>query len=329
MQPTHHLVTALLLAFSALTLLQAGPAAKREPGGVLEKQKPAAQAREAKEYRGFKIDIIDIKDQPVADLLRFIADQVGLNLYLDASVSENMKVTYTFRDMPWDQVLDIAIEDTGLFSDYAAGVLWVGTEEAARRMGRMATLGEAELKPLVANPLLGKRFSGSELSLDTKGTATVAAVLAEIAEHADLNIYLHPAAADLEARYQLKNMPWDQALDIVLQNAGLTFRMANHNLWVGPVSVYRALGSPDQYPSYVGKPIDVDLRDERLASWLGSLAAAQGLRLETEKGGTLGDIRINYAFVDTPWDQALDIVLANANARAYINDGVLTVLALD
>ena len=38
--------------------------------------------------------MIDIREQPVLDLLRFLADEVGFNLYVDSSVG---RVTATYR----------------------------------------------------------------------------------------------------------------------------------------------------------------------------------------------------------------------------------------
>ncbi|MDJ0834907.1 MAG: type IV pilus secretin PilQ [Acidobacteriota bacterium] len=79
-----------------------------------------------KEYRGFEIAIIDVRDQPVLDLLRFIADQVGINLYVDPSVGDT-RATYRFRNMPWDQVLDIILTNAGLEKEFKNGVLRVAT----------------------------------------------------------------------------------------------------------------------------------------------------------------------------------------------------------
>jgi type IV pilus assembly protein PilQ len=58
--------------------------------------------------------------------LRFIADQVGINLYVDPSVGET-RATYRFRNMPWDQVLDIILTNAGLEKEFRNGVLRVAT----------------------------------------------------------------------------------------------------------------------------------------------------------------------------------------------------------
>jgi type IV pilus assembly protein PilQ len=88
-------------------------------------------------YRGFDI-VIDIREQPVLDLLRFLADEVGFNLYVDNSV-QDIKATYKFRNIPWDQALDIILTNANLDKEFRNGVLRVATteqfakEEEARR----------------------------------------------------------------------------------------------------------------------------------------------------------------------------------------------------
>jgi len=86
----------------------------------------------SKEYRGFEIAIIDVREQPVLDLLRFIADQVGINLYVDPSV-EDTRATYRFRNMPWDQVLDIILTNASLEKEFKNGVLRVATIEKFKK----------------------------------------------------------------------------------------------------------------------------------------------------------------------------------------------------
>lgn len=79
-----------------------------------------------KKYRGFEIQKIDVKDANVVDLLRFLADQVGFNLYVDPSV-QNLKATYSFRNIPWDQAMDIILRNANLDWDFENGVLRVAT----------------------------------------------------------------------------------------------------------------------------------------------------------------------------------------------------------
>ena len=65
------------------------------------------------EYSGFIIQRLDVKQTSLIDLIRFLADMVGLNLYIDSSVQDK-KVTYLFKNLPWDQVLTIILYNAGL-----------------------------------------------------------------------------------------------------------------------------------------------------------------------------------------------------------------------
>jgi len=86
---------------------------------------------ENKDYKGFEISIIDVKDADVVDLLRFIADQVGINLYVDSSVPP-LTATYRFRNIPWDQALEIILANANLDKEFRNGVLRVATMEKFR-----------------------------------------------------------------------------------------------------------------------------------------------------------------------------------------------------
>ncbi len=84
-----------------------------------------------RKYVGEKIGLIDIKDIDIRDLLRYIADFAGLNLIVDSSVSGT--ATYRFKDIPWDQALDIILKDKGLGSELSNGVLRVATLEKFKK----------------------------------------------------------------------------------------------------------------------------------------------------------------------------------------------------
>ncbi len=86
---------------------------------------------EEPEYRGFEI-MIDIREQPVVDLLRFLADEVGFNLFVDSSVGA-VRATYKFHNIPWDQALDIILTNADLDKEFRNGVLRVATTAKFQR----------------------------------------------------------------------------------------------------------------------------------------------------------------------------------------------------
>ncbi len=97
-------------------------------------------------YHGFEIQKIDVKDANVVDLLRFLADQVGFNLYVDPSV-QNLKATYSFRNIPWDQAMDIILRNANLDWEFENGVLRVATTKKFKEeaIARRELLIEREL----------------------------------------------------------------------------------------------------------------------------------------------------------------------------------------
>jgi len=321
MQTKHYAVALGLCAVTFLMLAQAGPAEPNPAAAALAgKQQPT----EKKAYRGFPITHIDVKDQPAGDLLRFIADKVGLNLYIHPSVDDSIRVTYQFEKIPWDQVIDIVITDTDLYSEYSNGLLWVGTQEAAHVFIEKRNEASTRLRPLLANPVLSERYSGHTIDLQVENVS-MKTVLAEIAQKADLNIYLHPEVNKTSATYNFTGIPWDQCLDIVLQNAGLTYRYAGHNLWVAPIDVYQRLGMPDQYPRYRGKKQDLDLRGTSLGDWLRSYAERFDLTIEGVDPSRFDRVVLGWRFEDTPWDQALDICLNNHGASLIVRGEVMSI----
>jgi type IV pilus assembly protein PilQ len=97
-------------------------------------------------YQGFEIQGIDVVDVQVTDLLRFFADQVGFNLFVDNSV-KNISATYKFSNIPWDQAMDIILRNAGLDYQYSNGVLRVATTKKFKQEAeaRRALLMEQEL----------------------------------------------------------------------------------------------------------------------------------------------------------------------------------------
>lgn len=64
---------------------------------------------------------IDVRKVSLIDLLRFLADEVGFNLYIDGSVKDEM-VTYRLKNMPWQQVLTIVLANSNLVGEFQGTV---------------------------------------------------------------------------------------------------------------------------------------------------------------------------------------------------------------
>jgi type IV pilus assembly protein PilQ len=115
------------------------------PQPVLGPQTPAAQmapvsAEAAKKYTGEPISV-NLKDVDLKDFFRLIHEISGLNIVVDPAVHGN--VTLVLDQVPWDQALDIVLENNDLSSQIDGNVLRIATQDTIRR--------EAESRRALAN----------------------------------------------------------------------------------------------------------------------------------------------------------------------------------
>jgi type IV pilus assembly protein PilQ len=94
-----------------------------------------------------------------------------------------------------------------------------------------------EVKPVIYDPnklVQGTRggYQGEKLSLNFQNI-DVRSVLNVIADFTDLNIITSDSVQG-NLTLRLKDVPWDQALDIILQTRGLDMRKNGNVLWIAP-----------------------------------------------------------------------------------------------
>jgi type IV pilus assembly protein PilQ len=91
-----------------------------------------------------------------------------------------------------------------------------------------------EVKTLVENPnrLVRPGYVGEKLSLNFQNVE-VRAVLQVIADFTGLNIITSDTVSG-SLTLRLRDVPWDQALDIILQSKGLDMRKTGNVVWIAP-----------------------------------------------------------------------------------------------
>ncbi len=92
-----------------------------------------------------------------------------------------------------------------------------------------------EVKPVVEDPnrlVQSGRYTGEKLSLNFQNVE-VRAVLQVIADFTGLNIITSDTVSG-NLTLRLKDVPWDQALDIILQSKGLDMRKTGNVVWIAP-----------------------------------------------------------------------------------------------
>jgi len=90
-----------------------------------------------------------------------------------------------------------------------------------------------EVKPVnTASAATRNRYTGEKLSLNFQNVE-VRSVLNVIADFTDLNIITSDTVTG-NITLRLKDVPWDQAMDIILQTRGLDMRKNGNVIWVAP-----------------------------------------------------------------------------------------------
>ncbi len=113
-----------------------------EPGGVPGQQPGAGPPAEgtpppgaptataSKKYTGEPISV-NLKDADLKDFFRLISEISGLNIVIDPSISG--KETLVLNDVPWDQALDLVLENHGLDKQLEGNVLRIASVESLKK----------------------------------------------------------------------------------------------------------------------------------------------------------------------------------------------------
>lgn len=179
-------------------------------------------------------------------------------------------------------------------------------EYLAYHSGKTFTL---EVKPLVATKeekekeQLGQEYTGEKLSLSFQNI-DVRAVLQLIADFTNLNLVTSDSVKG-SITLRLKNVPWDQALDIILKTKGLGMRKSGNVILVAPS---KEITDREKLELQAKKQIEQlePLKTELIqvnyakATDLAALLTAKGTGVMSDRGKTAIDVRTNTIIaVDT------------------------------
>jgi type IV pilus assembly protein PilQ len=106
----------------------AAPAAAPEP--AVPQARPAAASQQVGRYTGEPISV-NFKDVDLKDFFRLIHEVSGLNVVVDPGVKGSL--TLVMEDVPWDQILDIVLQNNNLDKQIDGNVLRVATRDALKR----------------------------------------------------------------------------------------------------------------------------------------------------------------------------------------------------
>jgi type IV pilus assembly protein PilQ len=148
------------------------------------------------------------------------------------------------------------------------------------------------------------RYSGEKLSLNFQ-SVEVRAVLNVIADFTDLNIITSDTVAG-SITLRLKDVPWDQALDIILQTRGLDMRKSGNVIWIAPRDELAtreklALESQSQINELEQTRTEAFQMNYQKAADVQKLLSDPTQRMLSKRGSAVVDARTNTLFVqDVP-----------------------------
>src|SRR5688572_12648055 len=165
-----------------------------------------------------------------------------------------------------------------------------------------------EVKPVVADPARAAaqrgRYTGERLSLNFQNVE-VRAVLNVIADFTDLNIITSDTVTG-NITLRLKDVPWDQALEIILQTRGLDSRRSGNVIWIAPRDELAtreklALEAANQISDLEQTRTEVFQLNYHKAEAFVKILTDPAQRILSKRGSAVIDPRSNKIFVqDTP-----------------------------
>lgn len=162
-----------------------------------------------------------------------------------------------------------------------------------------------EVKPVVpdATPKKGQ-YVGEKLSLNFQNVE-VRAVLNVLADFTDLNIITSDTVGG-SITLRLKDVPWDQAMDIILQTRGLDSRRNGNVIWIAPRDELAtreklALEAAQQINDLEQTRTEAFQMNYQKAGDVAKLLSDKTQPLLSKRGSAVVDARTNTLFVqDTP-----------------------------
>jgi type IV pilus assembly protein PilQ len=148
------------------------------------------------------------------------------------------------------------------------------------------------------------RYVGEKLSLNFQNVE-VRAVLNVIADFTDLNVITSDTVAG-SITLRLKDVPWDQALDIILQTRGLDMRKSGNVIWIAPRDELAtreklALEAQSQISELEQTRTESFQINYQKAADVQKLLSDPTQRMLSKRGSAVVDTRTNQLFVqDTP-----------------------------
>jgi type IV pilus assembly protein PilQ len=237
---------------------------------------------------------VDIKTQGKNIVVEFIKATLPDNLRRRLDVVDFATPVQAINAFPQGENVRLVIEPKGLW------------EHTAYQTDTQFVL---EVKPIIEDPnklVQGSRggYQGEKLSLNFQNVE-VRAVLQVIADFTDLNIITSDTVGG-NLTLRLKDVPWDQALDIILQTKGLDMRKNGNVVWIAPRDELATkekieLESRQQISDLEQTRTEAFQLNYQKADAVQKILSDASQRILSKRGSAVLDARTNTLFVqDTP-----------------------------
>ncbi len=159
----------------------------------------------------------------------------------------------------------------------------------------------------------GPGYNGEKLSLNFQ-SIEIRALLQVIADFTNFNVVTSDSVSG-SVTLRLKDVPWDQALDIILQAKGLDYRKTGNVLWIAPKDEITAREKQELEAKASLESLETlrtqafqmnyakagDIVTQITASGSGGQSGAPGARILSARGSAIAEPRTNQLFVtDVP-----------------------------
>jgi Secretin and TonB N terminus short domain len=155
---------------------------------------------------------LDFLDGNLGDTFRLFADFTGLNVVVQPGVRG--QITIHAKDEPWQDVLQKVLAPNGYRYSLEGKLLWIAQADYVARF-----------EP--------RTWKGKAVDVDYRNE-DLRDALAELARYGGLQLQFDPSVAG-QVTFRLVQVPWDQALEIVLRTNGLGQRPAGRQVLIAPL----------------------------------------------------------------------------------------------
>ena len=233
---------------------------------------------------------VDIRQQGQQIIVDFLKTRVPENLRRKLDVSDFGTPVRSVRIFPQGENARIVIEPSGLW------------EQNAYQSENQFVIEVKPVKddPNKLNPGGRAGYRGEKLSLNFQNV-DIRALLQVIADFTNLNIVVRDSVAG-NLTLRLKDVPWDQALDIVLQSKNLDMRKNGNVILVAPRDELATqekleLESKMQISEIEPSRLEVFQLNYQKAEAVQKLLSDDKQKVLSKTGSAVTDIRTNKLFV--------------------------------